>query len=299
MPALLTDDDVRAFDEDGFLVLKGRIAGPLLDRLQKAADQWIETGQAMARSHPRNPDYLFADRPAGPSLFRVDYLHDKGNSASLELLGSPAMLGIAESLAGPAFVPTYESLVFKEQGDGAAIAWHQDAVHPRKHRIFNIDVYLDRSLRDEGALRVVPGSQHEPVDICALTEAHGWDLPGAVPVELEPGDVLVHDVMLVHGSAPVTGNRLRRTLYYEFRAAEQILDEGPWDSEWVQRRARLIPLGLSEYAHRNPGAPGFHWQAPEHLRPEVSGDAATELRIVHEVHTPGSYCSAGDVPVSA
>lgn len=299
MPVRLTDDEVRSFDENGFLVLRGRIGGPLLDRLQKAADQWIRTGQATAQSRPRNPDYLFADRPAGPSLFRIDYLHDKRNSASLELLGSPSLLSIAESLAGAAFVPTYESLVFKEEGDGAAIAWHQDAVHPRNHRIFNIDVYLDRSLRDEGALRVVPGSQHERVDICALTETYGWDVPGAVPVELEPGDVLVHDVMLVHGSAPVTGNRLRRTLYYEFRPAEQILDEGPWDAAWVQRRLRLIPLGLSEYAHRSPGKPGFRWQAPEHLRPEPFDEAAAELRIVHETHTPGSYCSAGDVPVSA
>ncbi|MFF5175617.1 phytanoyl-CoA dioxygenase family protein [Micromonospora sp. NPDC000089] len=298
MPVRLTDDEIREFDENGFLVLRGRIDGPLLDRLQAAADQWIGDGQGAAGDRPRNPDYLYAERPTGPSLFRVDYLHDKANSASLELLGAPALLGIAESLAGPAFVPTYESLVFKQEGDGAPIAWHQDAVHPRRHRIFNIDVYLDHSRRDEGALRVVPGSQRRPADICALTDAYGWDLPGAVAVELEPGDVLVHDVMLVHGSAPVTGNRLRRTLYYEFRAAEQILDEGPWDAEWVRRRLRLVPLGLAEFARRNPGTPGFDWQVPDHLRPESSGDAPTELRIVHESHTPGSYCSAGDVPAA-
>ncbi|MFB9356463.1 phytanoyl-CoA dioxygenase family protein [Actinoplanes nipponensis] len=292
----LTEDEVRSFDENGFLVLRGRVPGPLLARLQQAADQWIDTGRAAARSNPGHPDYKFADRPAGPALFRVDYLHDKTPSASIELLGSPALLGIAESLAGTAFVPTYESLVFKEEGDGAAIPWHQDAVHPRRHRIFNIDVYLDRSLRDEGALRVVPGSQRQPVDICALTAAHGWDLPGAVAVELEPGDVLVHDVMLVHGSAPVTGNRLRRTLYFEFRPAEQILEEGPWDAEWVQRRLRLVPLALSEYASRNPGQPAFRWRAPESLRPASSGDPAVELRIAHQTHTPGSYCSAGDVP---
>jgi hypothetical protein len=293
----LTDEEVRAFDQNGFLVLRGRIGEPLLGRLQAAADQWIRAGRTAARSLPRKPDYLYTERAAGPSLFRVDYVHDKGNSASLELLGSPALLGIAESLAGQAFVPTYESLVFKEEGDGAAIAWHQDAVHPRMHRIFNIDIYLDRSLRDEGALRVVPGSQRKAVDICALTEEHGWDVPGAVPVELEPGDILVHDVMLVHGSAPVTGNRLRRTLYYEFRPAEQILEEGPWDADWVRRRLRLIPLGLAEYGRRNPGEPGFSWQAPGHLRPEPTGDTAAELRVVHEVHSPGSYCSAGDVSV--
>ena len=62
-------------------------------------------------------------------MWRVDYIHDKGEPASLELLGSRAVLGIAESLAGPDFVPTYESMVLKAAGDGAPVPWHQDAVH--------------------------------------------------------------------------------------------------------------------------------------------------------------------------
>ena len=229
-------------------------------------------------------------------MFRVDYLHGKGSAASLELLGSPAVLGIAESLAGPDLVPTYESLVFKDTGDGAAIDWHQDAVHPRTHRIFNIDVYLDASRAGEGALRVAPGSHLAPVDVCQLQDEYGWDAPGVVQVELEPGDVLVHDVMVVHGSEAVTGNRLRRTIYYEFRAAEQIRAEGPWDAEWVDRRLRLLPLGLEAHARRFPAQEQFQWNASPQLRPEMSDDADAELRIAHLVHSPGSYCSAGSVP---
>ncbi|MGN9811660.1 phytanoyl-CoA dioxygenase family protein [Micromonospora sp. BQ11] len=298
MSYCLTDDDVRLFDDQGFLILRGRIPTSLVNRLRDAAQNWVTAGRAESTDESQRSDYQFVDRSGSRSLFRVDYLHAKGEVASLELLGAPELLGIAESLAGPAFVPTYESLVFKEEGDGAPIPWHQDAVHPRNHRIFNIDVYLDESRRDEGALRVLPGSQRRAADVCALTEAYGWEVPGAVVVELQPGDVLVHDVMLVHGSAPVTGNRLRRTIYYEFRPAEQILAEGPWDAGWVQRRLRLIPLALAEDARRNPGRPGFSWRIPDRLRPAPTGDAASELRIAHTSHTPGSHCSAGDVPVA-
>lgn len=108
-------------------------------------------------------------------LFRINYLHNKQEAASLELLGSPEMLGIAESLAGPNFVPTYESLVFKNTGDGAPIDWHQDAVHPRNFRIFNVDVYLDESRKGAGSLRVAPGSHKQIVDVCQLQEEFGWD----------------------------------------------------------------------------------------------------------------------------
>ncbi|WP_158863042.1 phytanoyl-CoA dioxygenase family protein [Leifsonia sp. AG29] len=295
----LTAEEIAQFDEQGYLILRNRIPADLLARLQSAADRWIEEGSSLPEGDDRAADYQWANRPTGRVMFRVDYLHNKGESASLELLGSPAVLGIAESLAGPDFVPTYESLVFKKAGDGAPISWHQDAVHPRTHRIFNIDVYLDPSRKGEGALRVAPGSHKQPVDVCQLEEEYGWDAPGVIQAELEPGDVLVHDVMVVHGSEAVLGNRLRRTIYYEFRAAEQILSEGPWDAEWVDRRLRLLPVALEEHARANPGAEGFAWNISPELKPAPAGDREAELRIAHLVHSPGSYCSAGSVPFTS
>lgn len=294
----LSPEQVAQFDRDGYLVLKNRIPADLLRRLQDAADVWIREGREIAADDPARADYQFAQRGGASRLFRVDYLHGKGQPASLELLGSPAVLGIAESLAGVDAVPTYESLVFKDAGDGAPIDWHQDAVHPRTRRIFNVDVYLDASRAGEGALRVAPGSHRAPVDVCQLQEEYGWDAPGVVQVELDPGDVLVHDVMIVHGSEAVQGNRLRRTIYYEFRSAEQILAEGPWDAAWIDRRLRLLPVALREHARRNPEAEAFAWNIPAALAPQVTDDDETELRIAHGVHSPGSYCSAGSVPFS-
>ncbi|GAA1055152.1 hypothetical protein GCM10017608_20040 [Agromyces luteolus] len=292
----LTPEQVRFFDEHGYLVLRGRIPAAMLERLRDAADAWVADGRALAEDDPAASDYQWATRGGERRMFRVDYLHAKGQAASLELLGSPEVLGIAESLAGPDFVPTYESLVFKDEGDGAAIDWHQDAVHPRTHRIFNVDVYLDASRAGEGALRVAPGSHLAPVDVCQLQEEYGWDAPGVIQVELEPGDVLVHDVMVVHGSESVTGNRLRRTIYYEFRAAEQIAAEGPWDAEWIDRRLRLLPVALREHARADPDAAPFDWRIDPALAPRSSDDDEAELRIAHLVHSPGSYCSAGSVP---
>ncbi len=292
---LLSEDEVRKFDQEGYLVLKNRIPSAMLARLQQASAEWIADGLALGEGAVDGSDYKFAKRPQGRKMWRVDYLHNKGQAASLELLGSPAMLGIAESLAGVNLVPTYESLVFKEQGDGAAVEWHQDAVHPRNWRIFNVDVYLDESRAGEGALRVAPGSHRREIDVCDLKEQYGWNAPGVIQVELDPGDVLVHDVMVVHGSEAVTGNRLRRTLYYEFRAAEQILAEGPWDREWVDRRLRLVPLGLRAHAAAQPDQQQYDWRVDGSLRPESGADDVEELRVAHLVHTPGSYCSAGSV----
>lgn len=290
----LSAEQIRFFDDNGFLILRDWIPRELLHRLQRAADRWIAAGWAADEADPDRRDYVFARRPAGRVMYRVNYLHNKGQAASLELLGCPAVLAVAESLCGPNFVPTYESMVFKQQGDGAAIPWHQDAVQPRNYRIFNSDLYLDRSRRGGGALRVIPGSQREKQDICALTERHGWEHPDAIHVEMEPGDVLLHDTMVVHGSEQVAGKELRRTIYYEFRAAEEIIEDGPWDREWIDRRLRLLPPALRRYGEAFPASDQFRWNVAAEFRPRVAGTEEQELKIAHIVHTGGSFCSAGD-----
>jgi len=288
---LLTPAQVEQFDLDGYLVLRQRIDAALLARLRAASERWMTDG--LAQGPQSGSDWLFADRPTGRSMWRVDYIHSKGELTSLELLGSRAVLGIAESLAGPDFVPTYESMVMKSAGDGAPVPWHQDAVHHRRHRLFNVDVYLDDSRRGAGALHVIPGSQKQRTDACALAQTHGWQLPGAIEVDLEAGDVLVHDDMVVHGSPPASGNALRRTIYLEFRPVQSILEDGPWTPEWMDARLRLIPLALAERARWVDPSERFDWRIAPDLRPVVTADAAAELRVVHSAHTPGEWCSAG------
>ncbi|MGV3613774.1 MAG: phytanoyl-CoA dioxygenase family protein [Fimbriimonas sp.] len=292
----LTDEQIRFFDENGYLILRQWITGPLLERLQAAGTAWIDQGRNLTGTSPQREDFAMAKREHGEVMFRVDYIHDKGEVASLELLGAPQVLAVAESLCGRNFVPTYESMVFKGEGDGEAIRWHQDAVHPRRHRIFNYDLYLDPSLDGAGALVVIPGTQTSTLDACELERMHGWTPPGSIVVEMAPGDVLLHDVMVVHGSPRTIGKALRRTIYYEFRAAEQILSEGPWDREWVRRRQRLVPLGLRAFAERFPDAEPFDWQADAEYREELAEDA--DLKVAHVVHTRGSHCSAGSVPLA-
>lgn len=288
----LSEEQVRSFDENGFLVLRRRICGPLLARAQAAGHRWIER---MLADGGQDPDYVFANRPDGRRVpFRVNYLHNKGESASLELLGSPEVLGIAESLAGPNFVPTYESMVFKMPGDGAIIPWHQDAVfEKRRHRIFNIDIYLDRAGRDSGALRVMPRSQGQIHNVCPLNDGtYDWENGPHTLVEMEPGDVLIHDDMVLHGSPRTRENPLRRVIYFEFRPIEQILEEGPWDRSFADQRLRLVPLAIARYRAAFPDREFFEWNIAPHYRPEMSGDEEAELRVVHTVHTRGSYCSA-------
>ena len=290
-PYHLTREQLEFFDQNGYLVLRSWIPADLLSRIQIAGEGWIQQGMALQTP---DEDYIFREGEAKRVMYRVNYLHDKGFSASLELLGSPQVLAVAESMCGQNFVPTYESMVFKQEGDGAVIRWHQDAIHPRNYRIYNYDIYLDTSRKGSGALHVIPGTQVARQAFCNIEDSFGWDYPGAIEVEMAPGDVLLHDVMVAHGSPETHGKALRRTIYYEFRAAEEILADGPWDRDWIDRRLRLIPLALRNYARAYPNRYQFEWHIADAFRPQMSEDDDVELKVAHIWHTAGSYCSAGD-----
>jgi hypothetical protein len=140
---------------------------------------------------------------------------------------------------------------------------------------------------------VIPKSQTAIHDVCRMNDGHyDWDNGAHQIVAMEPGDVLVHDDMVLHGSPRTLAAPLRRVVYFEFRPIEQILEEGPWDRGFADQRLRLVPVALQRHQDEFPDRPQFQWNCADAYRPAMTGDEATELRLVHTVHSPGSYCSA-------
>src|SRR5688572_7603207 len=100
-PYHLTPEQVEFFDAHGYLVLRNWIPADLLQKLQAAGHAWIDMGLNAPPDDPNLADYIFAKRSSGKRvMYRVDYLHNKNQAVSLELLGSPYVLGVAESLCG-------------------------------------------------------------------------------------------------------------------------------------------------------------------------------------------------------
>ena len=104
-PFHLTQDQIQFFDDNGYLILRQWITGDMLRHAQAAGDAWIRQGSTGPRV--AEVDYRFTQRENRTVMNRVDYIHAKDEPASLELLGSPQVLAVAEILNGRTFVPTY------------------------------------------------------------------------------------------------------------------------------------------------------------------------------------------------
>ena len=60
-----------------------------------------------------------------------------------------------------------------------------------------------------------------------------------LPVVTDPGDVVIHNVHVLHHSESNRSDRPRATWYLEFRSMNSLLENGPWSADWVHRRRAI------------------------------------------------------------
>lgn len=241
IPALgLSGEEIDSFDRDGYLVLRNRVPQEMIERLSDAADDSISKGLRLHGSLEQSERYAYSITESDQYVIRVNDLFREDDPIFLELLGSEPITGIARSLAGENFLPVYDSLVVRNGGDEQEIRWHRDMGHDRSGRVCTVGVYLDASHRGDGALRVLPGTQSLPGDLCVFEDEVNEGKRRYVEIEMNPGDVLIHDVMVVHGSAPVREQLRRRTVYFEFRDEGLLRKQPNCSAEWVGLRRGLM-----------------------------------------------------------
>jgi hypothetical protein len=169
-----------------------------------------------------------------------DHLADKGDKLSDELdtphfrdprlldyLLSDEVLDLVEPLVGPDIALWSSHFISKDPFTGRATPWHEDSAFWEGRlsdydRIVTVWLALSPSNRENGCMRVIPGShleggfsEYRPTDMTDQTfhaEIVQVAEEKAVDFELEPGQCSLHDGRIVHGAKPNT-SPVRRTGY--------------------------------------------------------------------------------------
>jgi dipeptidyl aminopeptidase/acylaminoacyl peptidase len=244
----ITDDETRFFLDNGYLIVRGAIHGEELSRVQAALADITAYGSSQVRD---DPDFMYAPghRSGQPVLRRVEYVIDKCEEGKV-LLGNPFILRSVEKLMGPDLIPTWDAMVLKMPDEGIVVPWHRDAgtgaVGDRP--IFNVDFYLDEA-DEQTCVWLIPGSHLWSVERVAEWLAarpketalrDGFVPDGAVPALMQPGDVLFHNILLLHGSPANEGGKLRRVVYYEFRTAHVEEQLGPHVPAYIPLKQKMM-----------------------------------------------------------
>ena len=211
---------------------------------------------------PAVPVYLSGSLQFSPACLRT-YAH-------------PGLLKLAETINGDDFVPFTEGLFIKDAGLGAAVSWHQDGdTHWDSPNFdenihgFNFMGQIYGSTAVNGVW-VVPGSHKQTrANIVKMVEDAGSErLPDAVPIICNPGDVVINNRQLVHGSFANTGYETRVTVNFGFHKKSSVLnvkgagihaEAVTMDADYIDERARLIGLAIDARAQRFPEETPYHY----------------------------------------
>lgn len=196
------------FADAGFTVTSGAIDDDLLAALTADADELISRFSAGYRS----ADFWCYEAPSGTILYRVHNLEKQGAARFSGLFLHSVLHDIAARFLGGAACPTVCAMVVKTRG-GAGVPWHRDRVNVAPGAALNLSVYLDPSDQDNGCFEAVPGSHLLPDEADVIATR---DSGPRILVPARPGDVLVHDVRLIHGSGNNATGIERRSIITEF-----------------------------------------------------------------------------------
>lgn len=226
---VLSEDQVRFYEDNGYLLLESRIPPVLLERLHGEIARLTERARGMTVSD-ECLDLEDSHRPDDPRVRRIKLPHTL-SPVFAELMRSDWILAPVRDLLGPDLRLHTSKLNMKAAGYGSAVEWHQDwAFYPHTNDdILALGVILDDMAEENGPLMVFPGSHRGPVHDhhaggyfagAVNLAASGLDAKDAATLTGPAGSISLHHVRALHGSAPNRSARDRRMLFYEITAAD-------------------------------------------------------------------------------
>ncbi|REE01720.1 phytanoyl-CoA dioxygenase family protein [Marinoscillum furvescens] len=279
----ITSEQIDQYKKTGFLHIPNAIPVNVLRQWQQLAYDL----EQKVRQAPEVHSNVHASSEKEKLILRQNHLLPVYPDALLELLALPAILEIASKFCGRGAVPLSCDLMYKRAGRDSTVLWHQDAPHNRRFPYLNIGIYLDDSPAGDGCLRYVPGSQKKLQDICSLTKQYGWSIPGYMECTAKAGDIIIHDIMVLHCSKAKVTNDVRRTIYLEMRPYDAIVEEGHHSLYWAELRQKW--MAMVQRRVRDTAAFGELFDG---LPNDVENEAKEIEQLINhrEPLLPASYC---------
>ncbi len=214
---MLNNDQINEYNERGYVTPDFRIADDILEHIRGLHDQLIE-------KHPEFYNYC-------PTLLAYD-------TGFLQIAENPDILKMVSQLIGPDIALWNSSFFAKPANGGHATPWHQDGEYWPIEPLATCTVWIaiDRATPENGCLEVIPGSHREQrlrrhntnasenLTLNQEIDASEYDASLAAAIELEPGQISLHDVFLVHGSNANHSANPRRGMTLRYMPTTSVFD---------------------------------------------------------------------------
>ena len=229
---MLTDKELKQYRDDGYVTPKFRLDENTLDEIRAAHQRLVDR-------HPEFNDYCSALLAYDPWF--------------LEIARRTEILDMVEQVIGSDFALWNSSFFAKPAKVGTRTPWHQDGEYWPIQPLATCTVWIaiDASTAENGCLRVIPGShrsrslakhqrsEEKNIALNLELDRSEFDESQAVDIELQPGEVSLHDVYLFHGSEPNESNYSRRGMTLRYMPTSSVFCHDAASSSDVNERLGL------------------------------------------------------------
>jgi len=233
MTQMLQDDELKHYQEQGYVIPRYRLPRDLLGRLREGVDQVLATYTDVAQEDLANPHMI--PPTDGPQV-----------NPFMDAARHPAILNMVEQALGPDLILWITRILCKPAGCGREVPWHQDGEYWLMRPLATCSVWIaiDPVSTQNGCMRFIPGSHkrqelyrhhqtsRENLVLNLELDQDQFDEAEAVNVELEAGQISLHDVRMIHGSLANTSGARRAALIMRYMPATSHYDR----SQVKQRR---------------------------------------------------------------
>ena len=233
----VADADIATFRADGVVKLTGMFDHSWIERLRAMTDRSLAARSRQVREYDTNPGGRFH-----ANVFQWDTDPD----LRAFVFESPAA-SIAAALLGASTVSFFfDHLLVKEPGTENPTPWHQDLPYwpVRGDQMCSLWFAMDPVDESSGAVRYVAGShlwttwyraqsfggsdKYTDTTMPAVPDLEHDPDVRIVTFDLEPGDVVAHHVMTMHGAkGNATVDRRRRGLATRWAGDDMVYDPRP------------------------------------------------------------------------
>ena len=215
------------YQREGWVIPEFRLPAPRVAAMVQA----LET---LLRDNPGvRPEKLVSAHVAGDNGEGV-----RGVSDFLDLARDPEIVELVSDVIGYDVILWGCHVFCKPAGEGYETPWHQDGHYwpIRPLATCTAWVALEESTVENGCLRVIPRSQegqrlhehlHEDRTDLTLNQrmADGtFDESHAVDLELQPGQMSLHDVYMIHGAAANTSGKRRTGVALRYMPSTSVFE---------------------------------------------------------------------------
>ena len=162
----------------------------------------------------------------------------RGSRAFLDLARDPEIVELVSGVLGNDIILWGCHVFCKPAAQGYETPWHQDGHYWPIRPLANCTVWvaLEASTVENGCLRVIPRSHvgqplhehlHEDRSDLTLNQrlaAGTFDEASAVDLELQPGEMSLHDVYMIHGAKANRSNKRRTGVALRYMPATSVFE---------------------------------------------------------------------------